>query len=377
MDINVNVKKDDSSFLLRFFSFFKSDTAKYIYKRIINALITILLIVIVVTALMYLIPENYYYDIQIYNKLLSSAGLNAAESYKLSELAKFGRTGGVLENIGTYLYWICPIYKEIPLSYIQDASGMYVANPNDMWTGFIYLGQSYKFAPGEAVSDLLASRVGISFSLTFTALLISYLIAYPLGISMAKNQGKVVDKLGNLFVVLNYAIPALVFYLIINQFAPYISSEFKLYYSPEAPLSIIPPIFAISFLSIPGISVWVRRFMVDELSADYVKFARAKGLSENTIMYKHVLRNAFVPLVRNIPVSLVSAIVGSYYVESIWNIPGTGLLLTGALKSGQNPDTFLVLSLALVYSSLSIVAFLVGDIVTSLFDPRIKLTSAE
>ena len=114
--------------------------------------------------------------------------------------------------------------------------------------------------------------------------------------------------------------------------------------------------------------------MVDELSSDYVKFARSKGLSENTIMYKHVFRNACVPLVRGLPATFLGAIIGSYYVEYIWTIPGTGILLIQGLQ-GSSPDVQLVQGLTVIYAALSMLSFLLGDIITVFFDPRIKLTA--
>jgi oligopeptide transport system permease protein len=87
-----------------------------------------------------------------------------------------------------------------------------------------------------------------------------------------------------------------------------------------------------------------------------------------------VLRNAAVPIIRNIPATLLLAIIGSYYVETIWGIPGTGNLLIGALRSSK-PDVPVIQGLTVIYAALSMSAFLLGDIVTIFFDPRIKLTS--
>lgn len=116
--------------------------------------------------------------------------------------------------------------------------------------------------------------------------------------------------------------------------------------------------------------MWVRRFTVDELNSDYVKFAKSKGLSENRIMYTHVLRNSIVPLVRSIPGTLLFSFVGSYYVEKIWSIPGTGGILTTALTRN---DFQLIQGLTMIYAGLSMLAFLLGDIITVFFDPRIRL----
>jgi oligopeptide transport system permease protein len=219
--------------------------------------------------------------------------------------------------------------------------------------------------------------MGLSMIISLVSVFLTYITSIPLGVAMAKKPGGIIDKLGNVFIVLNYAIPALVFYLIMNRAMGWISfggnHAFGFFYDEKSPfLTLIPPIFCIWFLSIPGLSIWVRRFMTDELSSDYVKFARSKGLSERTIMYKHVFRNAVVPLVRNIPATFLGAIIGSYYIEYIWKIPGTGILLITALQ-GNVPDVQMIQGLTIIYGAISMLSFLLGDIITVFFDPRIKL----
>jgi ABC-type dipeptide/oligopeptide/nickel transport system permease component len=111
--------------------------------------------------------------------------------------------------------------------------------------------------------------------------------------------------------------------------------------------------------------------MVDEMNADYVKFARSKGLSESRIMFTHVLRNALVYLARGFAATLLLAVMGSYFVENLWVIPGSGKLL---IKSLQNGDLPLIQALVVVYAVLSMSAVLLGDLVTIMLDPRISLT---
>jgi oligopeptide transport system permease protein len=91
-------------------------------------------------------------------------------------------------------------------------------------------------------------------------------------------------------------------------------------------------------------------------------------------MYTHVLKNAMVPLIRNIPTVFIASIIGSYFVEMIWLIPGTGNLMVSALRAPR-PNVPIIQGLTVVYSLLSMSAFLLGDIATALYDPRIKLES--
>lgn len=352
-------------------------TFLYIVKRLLRALLTLLLLAVLITALLRCLPEERFYDLEKYYKIYAQAGPVMAERWKAMQLFQYGfcditgRRISIIESVGTIIYWILPIWKKIPIAWSTTTF-----LPTKYWEGLIYFGRS-SVMQNKFVLDLLNQRMGISFTISIVTVVLTYIVAVPLGVAMAKKPGGVADKVGNIFIVLNYAIPALVFYLIMNKVFGIIEVDgnhfFNFFYDKEHPfLTLIPPIFCVWFLSIPGVSIWVRRFMTDELSSDYVKFARSKGLSEKTIMYKHVFRNAVVPLVRNIPATLLGAIVGSYYIEYIWSIPGTGILLITGLQS-RVPDVQLIQGLTLIYGAISMLSFLLGDIITVFFDPRIKI----
>ena len=106
--------------------------------------------------------------------------------------------------------------------------------------------------------------------------------------------------------------------------------------------------------------------MVDELTKDYIKLARIKGLSTRQIMFKHVLRNAFVPMVQNLPTSFMLTIGGSLLVERFFSIPGMGPLLTDSIN--------MVRGLVLLYALLGIFGLFLGDVLMTVCDPRIRLT---
>lgn len=358
--------------------FFTNPTTLYIIKRLLTSFITLLLLAALVTALLRLLPDEKFYNTAKYMKIYSQAGEAAADRYVWSQLFKNGIVDvnnnrvSVFESIFKFLYYIFPIPKQIPVRWSSDYSKVL-----KYWEGLIYLGESSKF-DNALVLDIFLDRCGISFFISMITVVLTYIVSVPLGIAMAKKPGGTVDKIGNIFIVLNYAIPALVFYLIMNKVFGLINvdgrSFFNFRYDSNNPvITLFPPLFCMWFLSIPGVVIWVRRFMTDELSSDYVKFARSKGLSEQTIFYKHVFRNAIVPLVRNIPATIIFAFVGSYYVETIWGIPGTGNMLVTFL-SVTNPDVQGIQSLTVIYGAMSILAFLLGDIITVFFDPRIKLT---
>ncbi|MBR6287862.1 MAG: ABC transporter permease [Acholeplasmatales bacterium] len=351
-------------------------TFLYILKRVLSSLITLIIIVAIVAVLIRLLPDNKFYSEATYAKLEGRLGTGVAENYKNKQLFIYGildingNRVPVIRNVLQYIYYIIPIPKEIP--YVWNNTYTEVKKT---WTGLIYLGRSIN--QSEFITTIIADRMGISMRISLISVLLTYLFGFPLGVAMAKKPGGIVDKLGTVFIVLNYAIPALVFYLFIKTWTGDKNgmwgwAGFGYFYDSEDWRTLIIPIFSIFFLSIPGLIIWVRRFMVDELNSDYVKFARSKGLSENRIMYTHVLRNACVPLVRNIPATLLGALIGSYFVEEIWSIPGTGRELIKALQG--TPDIPAIQGLTVLYAAIAMLAFLLGDIITVFFDPRIKIT---
>ena len=110
--------------------------------------------------------------------------------------------------------------------------------------------------------------------------------------------------------------------------------------------------------------------MVDESTKDYIKLARIKGMSSQSIMVKHVLKNAFVPLAQYIPASLLLTLGGSLLVERFFSVPGMGTLMTDAIN---RYDTNVVQGCVFLYASLGIIGVFLGDILMMILDPRIKL----
>lgn len=356
----------------------RNKTFLYIVRRTLSSIFTLLLLVAVVTALLRLLPDTKFYDVKSFNTIKGKSGLATAERWRDAQLYLAGRINldgsrsSVLGSIFRFIYWVIPIPKAIPIQWNNGYTVVYQYHITAS-----YFGKSMNEPGNPFIVDLFASKMGISFRISIITTVLAYVLSVPLGIAMAKKPGGIIDKIGNIFIVLNYAIPALVFYLLMcNLFGDangiFAWGHFGTVYDKDKWWSLVPPIFCIIFLSIPGIAIWVRRFMVDELSSDYVKFARSKGLSENRIMYTHVLRNASVPLIRGLPSIFIGAIVGSYYIEYIWSIPGTGRLLINALQGGS-PDVQVVQALTVIYAAMSMLSFLLGDIVTIFFDPRIKL----
>lgn len=135
--------------------------------------------------------------------------------------------------------------------------------------------------------------------------------------------------------------------------------------------SSIMPVICLALGSIASYALWMRRYMIDELTKDYIKLAKIKGLSSRTIMFRHVLRNAFVPMAQNLPSSFMLTISGSLLVERFFSVPGMGPLLTDAIT---RYDLNMVRGLVLLYSLLGVFGLFLGDVLMTIFDPRIRLT---
>ena len=145
-------------------------------------------------------------------------------------------------------------------------------------------------------------------------------------------------------------------------------------YKPEDWTSLILPVISLALPSISSYAMWLRRYMVDETNKDYIKLARAKGVPNTTIWFRHVFRNSVVPMVNLIPGSILLTISGSIYTESLYSIPGMGGLLVDVIK---RQDNSMIVALVVIFAALSIIGLLLGDILMGLVDPRISFAKKE
>ena len=139
---------------------------------------------------------------------------------------------------------------------------------------------------------------------------------------------------------------------------------------PHDPRSYIMPILILGLLSTPSLMMWIRRYMVDQSTADYVKFAKAKGLSGIEISRRHIFKNAMIPIVSEIPYSVILAISGAVLTETVFGIPGMGKMLPDAITAGNNN---MIITLTFIFTSLAVAAVFIGDILMTIVDPRISL----
>ena len=214
-----------------------------------------------------------------------------------------------------------------------------------------------------------------SFVIGIIATIIAYLLGLPLGVLMARHKDGIVDKIGNAYIIFIMAVPSLAYIFLFSAIGtrlfglPYkfANAEVKL-------LAYILPVISLSLPSVGSLMKWMRRYMIDQMNSDYVKFARAEGLSEREIFSKHIARNAMIYIVHGIPGSILGCLVGAIITERVYSVPGVGNLLTVAINQHDNG---IIVACTVFYTTLSIVSIILGDLLLAKYDPRISLTTSK
>lgn len=312
--------------------------AKYICKRILNSVFTLCIVIFIVFVLLRQMPVEGYFS--NFDKMSDTAIEVSLQNMGLTEPV-----------VIQFVHYIGQVLK------------------GDM-------GVSNRYRRGYSIAAIIAKKAPVSIRIGLISLVISLTAGVILGILMArssKTRWKLFDKFGTVFIVIAQAVPAAVYCLLIQLYGTKILGVSMLF-NESRPSTWILPVISLSIGNIAYYAMWLRRYMVDESNKDYVRFARAKGVNESKIVYRHILRNAIVPLTQYIPQSILLTIAGSIYVENLYSVPGMGGLLIQVIKMQDNT---MVQALVLIYASVSILGLLVGDLVMALLDPRIMFTKKE
>ena len=216
------------------------------------------------------------------------------------------------------------------------------------------------------------SKIGYSFTIGIIAVFLSYLIGVPVGIIMALRKDKLLDHIGTFYIVFITAVPSLAYIFLFKS----LGGRFGLptTFDMENPtwLMYVLPIISLSLPSIANLMKWLRRYMIDQMNSDYVKFARSGGLSEGEIFRKHILKNAIIPIVHDIPASILFALTGAIITERVYVVPGVGNMLTRAVNAYDNG---VIVGMVLFYAVLTVTSVILGDVLMSVLDPRISFTA--
>ena len=218
------------------------------------------------------------------------------------------------------------------------------------------------------------SKMGYSFVIGIIATCIAYFIGIPLGIMMARKKDKLIDKLGTIYIIFLIAVPSLAYIFMFKAIGGKMGLPTTFDMESSSKLMFVLPIISLSLPQIANLMKWLRRYMIDQMNADYVKFARSGGLSEGEIFSKHILKNAAIPIIHGIPGAVLGALTGAIITERVYVVPGAGNLLTEAINKYDNG---VIVGVAMFYAILSVVSIILGDILMSMVDPRISFTTKD
>lgn len=216
------------------------------------------------------------------------------------------------------------------------------------------------------------SKMGYSFIIGILSVIMAYVIALPLGVLMAKKKDKFIDHLGTFYIVFIIAVPSLAYIFLFKAIGDKIGLPTTFDMINPTWVMYVLPIVSLALPSIANLMKWLRRYMIDQMNSDYVKFARSGGLSEGEIFTKHILKNAAIPIIHGIPGSVLGSLVGAIITERVYVVPGAGNLLTNAINAYDNG---VIVGVTLFYAALSVVSIILGDILMSMIDPRISFTT--
>jgi peptide/nickel transport system permease protein len=238
------------------------------------------------------------------------------------------------------------------------------------------LGYSYKLNQG--VAALFGERWARSLYLSGISLTLAVLISIPLGIYQAARRNSVGDNVATSVAFVFYAMPDFLLYLIaIQVFALSLGVLGFEASQSNSMLGIIAdwrdmtlPIVCITLLILAGFSRYMRSSAMDTLAQDYIRAARAKGLSERLVLWRHVTRNALLPMITLIGISIPALLSGNLIAETAFNYDGLGLLFYNSLA---NEDYPVLLAYTLIGAVLTVLGNLIADIALTVADPRIRL----
>ena len=307
---------------------------KYSLKRLARALLTLVILITIIIGLLQLMPiEGYFNNYEKMSPALIESGLR-----------EMGLKDSLYVQVGRYL--------------------------KNLLQGD--LGVSRRYRVNAPITDIIMPKMAVSMKVGLISMAVSLPLGMALGALMARSKGRLADKLGNAYIVFIQAVPNAVYFIFIQLYG---SSWFNLsvLYKPDW-TSLILPVISLALPSISSYAMWLRRYMVDETNKDYIKLARAKGVPNTTIWFRHVFRNSVVPMVNLIPGSILLTISGSIYTESLYSIPGMGGLLVDVIK---RQDNSMIVALVVIFAALSIIGLLLGDILMGLVDPRISFAKKE
>ncbi|RKQ34400.1 ABC transporter permease [Oceanobacillus halophilus] len=302
---------------------------RYMLRRLLIALVTLWIIVTITFILMVTVPGSPFSDERSSNEAVQA---NLEAHYNLDD----------------------PYYMQY-LLYLKNIS-------------MLDLGPSIK-QPNQTVNDLLGRGFPISFELGMITIIFAVVSGVVLGIISALRHNGVLDYLSMGFAVLGISIPN---FILATLFIQKLAADWEFFpvATWSSPMHMVLPVAALATGPMAIIARLTRSTMLEVLTQDYIKMARAKGLSPWKITFKHALRNALMPVVTIMGTLLAGILTGTFVIEQIFAIPGMGKYFVESINQRDYP---VIMGTTVFYSTFLIFMLLLVDIVYGIIDPRIKL----
>jgi peptide/nickel transport system permease protein len=312
----------------------------YIIRRLATALIVVLGVAAIIFALLHWLAPSPAYDVLgAKAQPAAVASWNKLHGYDRPEIVQF-------------------------FSYLGD---------------LVHLNFGYSYKLSQSVSALFKENAGRSAYLTLAALLLSLIIAVPLGIMQAVRRNTFGDYTFTTLNFVLYSMPSFFLGLILIQFLaldwgvfpPTVSDSITTAWQAfDHPTQLALPIVTLAAINVASFSRYMRSSALDNLAQDYIRLARAKGLSQRAVLFHHLLRNACLPMITLIGLSIPTLLAGNLLTEYLFNYPGLGLLFYTAL---QNLDYNVLLAYVILGAILTVLGNLIADVAISIADPRVRL----
>ncbi len=326
---------------------------KYIIKRLALSVLILLGVSLIIYILVRCMPFDY-----VTTKLsqLNTTSFDQTAVTKMYEMYGLSDNTplGILKGYGNWLVSLCKL---------------------DFGTSFVY---------GDKVLSVIVDKMGVSFAVAIIATIFEFLIAIPLGITAATHQYSVRDYVVTVLVMIGISLPSFFFGQILKDFF-----AMKLGWFPPTGLvdatqnfsgiellidyfkHLFIPILTVVILSIGGRMRMTRTNMLEVLNSDYIRTARAKGLKESVVIYKHAFRNTLIPLVTTLAGLLPSLFSGAIITEQVFDLPGIGNVAFSAMMQADIP---FIMGYNMFLAILCVLGVLMSDVMYAIVDPRVKLS---
>jgi peptide/nickel transport system permease protein len=231
------------------------------------------------------------------------------------------------------------------------------------------------WSTGETVADIITTRLGPSLTVLLPLQILEVIISIALALAVAHVRGSLTDRAVMVACTVGMSISILVYIIVFQYFLAYRLGWFPVQgwgnglWSNLVTFAALPILIALTVSIAPNLRLY-RTFMLDEVNQDYVRTARAKGLSESRILWVHVLRNAAIPIITHVMANLPGLLIGAFLIERFFSIPGIGREIIMAVDRSDFP----VIKAITVYVAIATMAFnLLADLLYRAADPRVRL----